>query len=116
MELKRALIVYTKPKRREEKEVLDHIKETLKKYEIKYKARKREKLKEKFFKDKDLILAVGGDGTFLMASHGVLDKVPMLGINSDPTSKEGFFMNANKKDFEKKLKRIIENKFKIKKL
>ena len=116
MKLKRALIAYTKPKRREEKEALNHIKETLKKYGIKYKIRKREKLKEKFFKNRDLILAFGGDGTFLMASHGVLGKVPMLGINSDPSSKEGFFMNANKDDFEKKIKRVINNDFQIKKL
>ena len=115
MKVGKVLIVYTKPKRKEEKEALDHIKKTLKKHEIKYKIRKREKLKEKFFENRDLILAVGGDGTFLIASHGVLSKVPMLGINSDPSSKEGFFMNANKNDFEKKLKRIINNDFKIKK-
>ena len=116
MKVRKVLLVYTRPKKRGEKEALDYIKETLKKHGIKYKARKREKLREKFFKNSDLILAFGGDGTFLMASHGVLDKVPMLGINSDPSSKEGFFMNANKNDFEKKLKRVINNDFKTKKL
>ncbi|MBI2134772.1 NAD(+)/NADH kinase [Candidatus Woesearchaeota archaeon] len=116
MKIGKALIVYTKPKRKEEKEALDHIKGTLKKYDIKYKIRKREKLKAKFFRNMDLILAFGGDGTFLMASHYVLDKVPMFGINSDPSTKEGFFMTANNDDFEKKLRRIINNSFKIKKL
>jgi len=39
----------------------------------------------------DLVITVGGDGTFLWASKFVNSKVPMLGINSSPTTSFGFF-------------------------
>lgn len=38
----------------------------------------------------DLVLTVGGDGTFLEASHGVL-RTPMLGVNSSPADSVGIF-------------------------
>ena len=41
--------------------------------------------------DKDLVVSVGGDGTFLEASHTVPEEVPMLGVNSDPERSTGFF-------------------------
>jgi NAD+ kinase len=37
----------------------------------------------------DLVLALGGDGTILDASHRILDQTPLLGINSDPTTSVG---------------------------
>ncbi|KAK3133142.1 hypothetical protein QOZ80_6AG0532900 [Eleusine coracana subsp. coracana] len=40
-------------------------------------------------RDVDLVIAVGGDGTLLRASHFLDSSVPILGVNSDPTcSKE----------------------------
>lgn len=39
----------------------------------------------------DLVIVVGGDGTFLSASHSVGAGKPMLGINSDPDGSRGFF-------------------------
>ncbi len=41
--------------------------------------------------DKDLVISVGGDGTFLEASHAVPPQIPMLGVNSDPERSVGFF-------------------------
>ncbi|CAN6224184.1 unnamed protein product [Urochloa humidicola] len=35
--------------------------------------------------DVDLVIAVGGDGTLLRASHFLDSSVPILGVNSDPT-------------------------------
>lgn len=43
--------------------------------------------------DVDLVVTVGGDGTFLAASHAVVG-VPVLGINSAPSSSVGFFCGA----------------------
>eukprot|EP00897_Mesotaenium_endlicherianum_P009839 jgi/Mesen1/8884/ME000535S08195 len=34
----------------------------------------------------DLVLSVGGDGTVLEASHFLGHQIPLLGVNSDPTS------------------------------
>ena len=51
----------------------------------------RGELKEKGLPDgTTLVLAVGGDGTFIDASHYVTN-VPLAGINSDPTHSVGFY-------------------------
>ncbi len=52
----------------------------------------------------DLIITVGGDGTFLRASHCVEsqpgdDGTPMLGVNSAEGSSVGFFCAANARSF-----------------
>lgn len=36
----------------------------------------------------DLVLTIGGDGTLLETSHHLDERIPVLGINSDPTSQE----------------------------
>jgi NAD+ kinase len=41
----------------------------------------------------DMVITVGGDGTLLSASHSVAN-VPILGINSAPSSSVGFFCGA----------------------
>jgi NAD+ kinase len=46
-------------------------------------------------READLVVTVGGDGTLLAASHQV-DDVPILGINSAPSSSVGFFCGAKK--------------------
>jgi NAD+ kinase len=38
-----------------------------------------------------LVVTVGGDGTFLMASHALPANVPILGVNSAPSTSVGFF-------------------------
>jgi len=116
MNLKKILIVYTKPKNKVQNITLNLVKNTLKKYNINYSTSDREKLNKKLFQNKDLIIAVGGDGTFLRASHFISDKTPLLGVNSDPKNKEGFFMVATKKDFKTKFKKILGKQFNIKKL
>src|SRR3989338_1843865 len=116
MKIKNILVVYTKPKNLAEKQTLHVVEKTLKKYNVNYTSSKKEGLNKKSFQNKDFVIAVGGDGTFLRASHFIFNKTPILGVNSDPKSKEGFFMSAAKKDFNKKFNKIINNSFKIKKL
>ncbi len=55
--------------------------------------------------DNDLVLSVGGDGTFLEVSHYVT-KVPILGVNSDTNGSVGFFSTANRYNFENILREI----------
>lgn len=39
----------------------------------------------------DVIVPIGGDGTFLLAASKVMDNTkPVIGFNSDPTRSEGF--------------------------
>jgi NAD+ kinase len=57
----------------------------------------------------DLIIPVGGDGTFLAAAHTAAD-VPLLGVNPDPARSVGFFCKASAATFRKILGLIISNK------
>ncbi len=61
----------------------------------------------KRFKDVayDLVVAVGGDGTFMTAAHQVR-AVPMLGVNSDPKDSIGFFCGANRRTLNRALDRF----------
>lgn len=47
----------------------------------------------------DIVIVVGGDGTFLAASHSVGQGLPMLGVNSDPETSRGFFCPATSENF-----------------
>ncbi|MFH1182294.1 MAG: NAD(+)/NADH kinase [Candidatus Woesearchaeota archaeon] len=53
----------------------------------------------------DLVVSVGGDGTFLEVSH-YLSKVPLLGVNSDPKTSIGFFCTADAGTFQGILRNI----------
>jgi|TARA_B100001964_G_scaffold185524_1_gene205803 NAD kinase len=116
MKLSNILVVYTVPRSREELSALKAVKTALKENKINYRLAVREKLSKKLFPNKDLVIAVGGDGTFLIASQYISDKTLVFGVNSDPKCKEGFFMTAKKNDFKVKLRNIINNNYKIRKL
>lgn len=82
---------------------------------INHKREDRECLTNKCYQGIDLIIVIGGDGTFLRASH-LNNDIPMLGINPDPSRKEGFFMQANKTNYKDKIKKILKNDFRTIKL
>jgi len=54
----------------------------------------------------DLVISVGGDGTFLASAHRA-DNVPILGVNPDPKRSVGFFCMADAKNFRRILKKIV---------
>ena len=58
----------------------------------------------------DVVIVVGGDGTFLAASHSVDSGLPMLGINSDPSSSRGFFCGADAESFQREMAAIVEGR------
>ena len=68
-------------------------------------------LNEEHFKDKDLIITIGGDGTFIKTSH-FITKIPILGINSEPGKSEGALtgLTAHEIDY---LKEILKGKYQI---
>ena len=115
MKLKDVLIVYTHPAYGEYKSTLEIAKYILKKYGITYKLADRDKLKKEQFLGKGMVIAIGGDGTFLRAAQ-FIKKQLLFGVNADIHNKEGFYMNSSKRDFEAKLKKIMKNEFEIKKL
>ncbi|MFC2172646.1 NAD(+)/NADH kinase [Acidobacteriota bacterium] len=63
----------------------------------------------------DLILTLGGDGTFLWASHSVTD-AHMLGINSTPRISIGVFCAADANNFKKVLTSAMEGRMPVLKL
>ena len=115
MRLSNVLAVYAKPTNKEQKSTLEIVNNTLKMYSASYKLIDRDKLSKKLFEGSDLVVAVGGDGTFLRAAQFVGSQL-LLGVNADVKNKEGFFMKYNKNDFKIKLKNLLKNKFEIMKL
>lgn len=73
---------------------------------IEYRSIARAEL-DHLIEDVDLMISVGGDGTFLDASHSLLD-LPLLGVNSSRSSSFGHFCMANGDTFASVLDRIIE--------
>ena len=58
----------------------------------------------------DCIVCVGGDGTFLKASRHVqeTEDVPVVGVNSAPSSSFGFFSAADHHSFPSLLQRLLD--------
>ncbi len=63
----------------------------------------------------DLIITVGGDGTFLEASRDLKDQV-IWGINSDPSWSVGRFCSGNPKNFETMVDRVVQGKVPVRKI
>lgn len=61
---------------------------------------------KKAAQSQDLVIAVGGDGTLLDASHGVVDQ-PVLAVNSFPETSVGWFAGASVENFEERLDPIL---------
>ena len=57
--------------------------------------------------DAALVVAVGGDGTLLAASHNIVD-VPILGVNSSPRHSVGFFCGARRSGLKKSLASALD--------
>lgn len=54
----------------------------------------------------ELIVTVGGDGTFLDASHSINRQVKVLGVNSAPSSSIGHYCLADRDSFERIMNEI----------
>lgn len=89
-------------------ESLGFVESTLKKLRIRYvRAFRGGRFNEKAF---DLIISVGGDGTFLDAAKNVFSKF-ILGVNSDLGHSVGKFCYASKSTFQNVLSRILKSRF-----
>ena len=67
---------------------VDHVTSILARVGVNYVVVRRDELHRGLILDKDLIIAVGGDGTVLNTSSFIDDSIPLLGVNSDPTKPE----------------------------
>ncbi len=82
----------------------------LKKNRLKYKKMQRGRTKD--FSGFDLVITIGGDGTFLEAASVATTQM-MLGINSDPKWSVGRFCLGNSSNFDHIILNILANKHKI---
>ncbi|XP_038075892.1 NAD kinase 2, mitochondrial-like [Patiria miniata] len=64
----------------------------------------------------DVIIAAGGDGTFIMAAGKVTDDTPVLGVNTDPSRSAGYLCLSEKNSlqFDGALRKIIDGNFRWK--
>ncbi|MBI4438606.1 NAD(+)/NADH kinase [Candidatus Woesearchaeota archaeon] len=72
----------------------------------------RDSIKAGSFKGADFVITVGGDGTFLRTARFVDDQL-VLCVASSLESNEGFFAQASKGDFQRKLSLVMDNKFSV---
>ena len=63
----------------------------------------------------DLVISVGGDGTFLEASHALLGG-KIFGVNSDTKHSVGRFTAADRANFQSRLDRLLSGRFRVEKL
>ena len=97
-------------------ETLEYVESVLRHYKLNYRCISRDKCSNDIVKKRDLIIVVGGDGTFLRVTHHVYDATPILNVTSEYHLNEGFFSRATKEDFREKLGMVLKGKYRIKKL
>lgn len=64
------------------------------------------------FKDRDLVICVGGDGTVLNSARYILDQTPVLTVKSESSSK-GALCTINASQFKNMLDNILEGDYAI---
>ncbi|MBN2715678.1 MAG: NAD(+)/NADH kinase [Deltaproteobacteria bacterium] len=63
----------------------------------------------------DLVIAIGGDGTVLHASHAI-GKVPVLSINSSPETSTGYFASGDATRFSELLDKVLARELPLQQL
>lgn len=92
---------------------IDMVKGLLEKHNIQYSVEQRHKVSN--IEGHDLILTVGGDGTFLRTSHFVKGQ-HILGVNSSPKHSVGALCSVTAKNFPKLFKKILDGSYQTKEL
>lgn len=111
--LKKALVVFKEeashPSHREIHELsLERVCAALREQGIAFRVLKRAGLRKAIAED--FIVTVGGDGTFLHASHFAGPRHLLLGVNSVPHASHGAFCSTDAERFEKALQRLLQGK------
>ncbi len=89
-------------------QTLRTVEEELKKWGISFQTVARGQIKK--IEDYDLVITVGGDGTFLDTSHFVKNHPPLLGVNSNPTVSHGALCVTDQHRFTSTLKKMLSGK------
>ncbi len=70
-------------------------------------------LKQDHLNNVDLIISIGGDGTFLSAAH-YAKKELLLGVNSNEKKSEGALTTTNLEKLPQKIRHILSGNYKVK--
>jgi len=109
MEFNKILLVYSEKQTKNHLVACAETKRVLNKLNKNFFAVSTRELTREHFRDKELIITVGGDGTFVRATH-FLKETPIVGINSDPESSAGVLTNLSSFELEK-LSEILNGKY-----
>jgi len=85
------------------KQCVNDLISTLRRHNVAFSTVNRVELDRQHLRDVDLVIAVGGDGTVLSAAH-FLDNgtIPLLGVNSDPSSPDEISSVTQKQSDERR--------------
>ena len=107
MRFNKILIAYTDRPSEKHLETVDKVVRIVKECSVV----KSRSLKESDFECVDLVISIGGDGTFIRAAHFVKDGL-ILGINSEPTHSEGGLMSLKGDELDV-LKEILDGNYDV---
>jgi len=116
MKIKNLLLVHKLGYTAKEKKTIDKVRCLLRKNNILFRVISPLEVHPEIVKDRDLIIIVGGDGTFLKVAQHINDETPFLCVNANIKKTEGFFSNTSITSIENKLNDILIGKFKKKRL
>jgi len=105
------LLVYSERITKNHLDTVGRIKEIIEKTRRKCSLAKASDLQANLFDNVDLVITVGGDGTFIRASHYLSD-IPILGINSEPGISEGALISVSDSELSR-LEEILNGNYNI---
>lgn len=111
LKFNKILIVYSEKSSRKHIDTLNKVKNRLEGKD--YIFLRADRITEKYFDDIDLIITVGGDGTFIRAASFIKDKL-IIGINSESEYSEGVLLSLKENELDV-LEDIFNGKYKIQK-
>jgi NAD+ kinase len=115
MDITKALVIYSSGKHGEHEKTLREVKSALNEQKIKSVFVEKGKETLRIVKGVDIVISVGGDGTFIEAAQLIRNDIPIFGVNSDPSTSEGAHTAATRHDFRHKLKLILNGDFSVEK-
>lgn len=104
---KKILIVYSEKLSDKHKKTVDRVREIFPGAEV----HRADKLSEEIFRDVDLVITIGGDGSFIRAAAFLKDQL-ILGINSEPETSEGVLLSLMENELDK-LQEIVSGKYRV---
>jgi len=110
-----ALLIYSEKITEKHLNMVRTVKSDIEKFKICVNAINVKYIEKKYFEDIDLVVTIGGDGTFIRASHFIKFYTPILGINSDPEYSEGALL-VRYEELEKILSDNLNGKTKLNKI